>query len=304
MFPLLKISSTIQVLDVLENPDDLAVNTSDRNISCSDLSIMNYVQAFLEGKEELVEMDEVKRQFMNGLFKTDEEICKIELCTSGQNSNPDWHEIRKGMLTASKFKIICRSVDNNKAPPSLIKSIFGEYKDADVPALNWGRKKEKHAIDLYMGVSRKQHRNPKLKQPGFLVDKKFPFIGCSADGIFSCKCHLTKLVEVKCPYTGRDLHPKEVALTKGCEMVDDKLVLQHDSDYFHQVQGQMGIYGYSKCDLVIYTKNGICVVNVEFDKLFFDSMLKKLTYFFKEHLLMKMFEKFLCDGEDVSDFQT
>ncbi|CAG2251557.1 unnamed protein product [Mytilus edulis] len=59
----------------------------------------------------------------------------------------------------------------------------------------------------------------------------------------------------------------------------------HKNDYYHQIQGQMGIYGLDKCDLVIYTTKGICVTTVDFDPIFFNNMVTKLDKFYREHLL-------------------
>lgn len=42
------------------------------------------------------------------------------------------------------------------------------------------------------------------------------FIGCSVDGLFTCKCHGSTIIEVKCPFSSRDEDPKHVCLKKGC----------------------------------------------------------------------------------------
>lgn len=277
---------------MLQNPDDnLDIQGSSEKITCADLSIMNAASKFMDGRSlENVGNADVSDQFIESLARTEEDIERINVCTRGQN-NSDWHSMRKGMLTASNFRNICKSVENERCPPSLLKTILGKYEEAHTAALNWGRKKERKALHLYMGVSRKLHKLSRLNQPGLLVYKNLPYIGCSADGVFTCKCHMPKLLEVKCPYSLKDSHPKEVALLRGCQMVNDNLVLQPDSDYFHQVQGQMGIYGFDKCDLIIYTKQGICTVSVDFDNVFFESMLEKLSHFFKEKLLIKLFEE-------------
>jgi hypothetical protein len=53
----------------------------------------------------------------------------------------------------------------------------------------------------------------------------YPFIGCSVDGIISCKCHGKKVFEIKCPFSSRHLHPKEVAVQKGCSIVGNTFVV-------------------------------------------------------------------------------
>lgn len=44
--------------------------------------------------------------------------------------------MRRGILTASIFRKICKSADDGKATSSLLKSIFGEYDVGDAPNFN------------------------------------------------------------------------------------------------------------------------------------------------------------------------
>lgn len=50
------------------------------------------------------------------------------------------------------------------------------------------------------------------------------------------------------------MHPREVAIQKGCVIIGNKSLVTEKSEYYHQMQGQMGIYGISCYDLVIYTQ--------------------------------------------------
>ena len=118
-------------------------------------------------------------------------------------------------------------------------------------------------------------------------------LDCSIDGILKCKCkhHCgTTIIEIKCPYSDREKLPKEVALSKGCILDGNgNLQLTPNSEYFHQIQGQMGIYGCKFADLVIYTQQGIQVVeDIVFDESFFRDMIEKLEFYSKYSLLKKM----------------
>ena len=117
-----------------------------------------------------------------------------------------------------------------------------------------------------------------------------PFLGCSVDGIVSCKCkseNHTKLIEIKCPYVLREKTPKDAAKQKFCILDEEtsRWVVTPQCPYYCQIQGQMGLYGYSECDLVIYTNHGIHVSTAKFDQSFYDSMLKKLAKFHLKHLV-------------------
>jgi hypothetical protein len=125
-----------------------------------------------------------------------------------------------------------------------------------------------------MRVCHESHLHPSLN-----------FIGCSIDGLFTCKCHDSIIIEVKCPFALRDEDPKDVCLKKGC-VIDEKgrIVVTEISEYYHQMQGQMGIYNIHQSNLIIYTKKGICVAHANFDPHFFQSMISKLESFFKQHV--------------------
>lgn len=210
-------------------------------------------------------------------------VSEIEILTKGQTENLMWKKMRHGMVTASNFKKVCDAVDKNQCFPSLIKTLLSKYADKnDVPALQWGRKKESTARDLYVRVARRIHKKAKIEEQGLYIMQEYPFIGCSVDGIFLCQCHNKKLIEIKCPYATRTLHPKEVSSLKGCNITGSQSVVTRDSEYYHQMQGQMGIYGINQSELIIYTQKGIHVSTLEFDKQFFDNMVMKLKTFFKD----------------------
>ena len=58
----------------------------------------------------------------------------------------------------------------------------------------WGRDNEKVAISRYEIL-----KTVKVKSCGLIVNPKWPWLGCSPDGLVR-----DKAVEVKCPYTWKD----------------------------------------------------------------------------------------------------
>ena len=87
-------------------------------------------------------------------------------------------------------------------------------------------------------------------------------------------------LEIKCPYTARNVSPVEACAFPGffCITVrkadgKESVVLQISHSYYVQVQGQMTIGGRSWCDFVVYTTVGISVQRVHFDAKFWHNSL-------------------------------
>lgn len=223
-----------------------------------------------------------------------EEVNCIYNATLGQNTNPTWKEMRKGIITASNFKrVYTRSISMEKnpdaKPDALLRHLLGDNKPHSGPvpaALKWGHDHEEKARSMYTQVEKKKHRRLQVDGAGLLLDVDCPYLGCSADGVVSCHCktHDRKLIEIKCPYALRDKSPKDAAKERGCIKRDGKWLLKPSSDYYTQIQGQLGIHNLKVCDLVVYTTKGIHVIPVNFDQDFFDDLKKRLTQFFTKHM--------------------
>ena len=100
-----------------------------------------------------------------------------------------------------------------------------------------------------------------------------------------CTIHQTDqpfgFLEVKCPYTCRDLLPEEGCSISGfCCAYDpatSTLKLKRSHAYFAQVQGQMAIGGRMWCDFVIFTRKGVDIQRIMFDKGYWtEQLLPKL----------------------------
>ena len=84
---------------------------------------------------------------------------------------------------------------------------------------------------------------------------------------------------MKCPFTLRNLTPEEACVDPNifCHLVNDKPELKKDHSSYYQVQGQLGITGLQWCDFVILFQKGLIRKRIKFDKLFWNSMIEKLT---------------------------
>ena len=141
---------------------------------------------------------------------------------------------------------------------------------------------------MYTRVERKKHIALKVRETGLFVSKSNPFIGCSPDGIASCKCktgHSDWLIEIKCPYSKRLSSPKEAAVQCGCSEEDVLWSLDRNHKYFAQIQGQLGIVCCSKCELIVFTTKGIHVIDVPFDVDYYNYMTAVLKRFVTQYFM-------------------
>ena len=102
-----------------------------------------------------------------------------------------------------------------------------------------------------------------------------------------CTIHIKLInhLEVKCPYTCRDFLPEEGCSISGfCCAYDpatSTLKLKSSHAYFAQVQGQMAIGGRMWCDFVIFTRKGVHIQQIMFDKGYWtEQLLPKLEAFY------------------------
>ncbi|XP_062566108.1 uncharacterized protein LOC134228463 [Saccostrea cucullata] len=109
-------------------------------------------------------------EFLNFLPKIDDyEISTIEKFTVGQHENENWHRLRKGRITASKFYQVYTKVnsvldgrrkDVQVDCSSLTKSIMCYTKiNPNIKSLKYGRETEPLAICSYLNTYKKQHVN-------------------------------------------------------------------------------------------------------------------------------------------------
>lgn len=82
-------------------------------------------------------------------------------------------------------------------------------------------------------------------------------------------------LEIKCPFTARNIPPTEACQNSGfCCALDEntgRLVLKKSHTYSAQVQGQMGIGCRPWCDFVIYISKGISVQRILFDEQYWNN---------------------------------
>ena len=145
--------------------------------------------------------------------------------------------------------------------------------------------------------------NFSIRSTGLLVSTNYPFLGATPDGLVSCTCCGTGLLEIKCPYNYRNVNPSDITnesfylQTKS----DGTKVLDSSHDYYYQVQGQMGIWKKDYCDFVCWTNEGHVVTRIKYDVNFFENFVSKCEHFFDTYILPELMTRKIQCPEDSPD---
>ena len=221
--------------------------------------------------------------FTDSIKLTDREIDIIKQNTVGQALVVEWFKQREGRLTASRFHQICTRVDSLQAsksndPTNLISALLGYKSVPETAAMKHGKAMEAHAESSYLSVVKRKHRTFKSNEAGLVIMNDKQFIRVSPDLEIDCSCHGSGLVEIKCPYSIRDSTPSADNLPY-LHLVNGEPKLERNSNYYFQIQGQMGVTGKLYTDFVVFTYYGTLIRRINFDLEFWEEMLAKLEWF-------------------------
>ena len=268
LVPLSKTTPTVPVirklpppLTTLENDKYTTMSDSDLNAACEDV--------------------------FKSLVLSWEECVYLEECTRLQSQSRLWFEHRVGRITASKFAAVAHaSVD--PPPPYLIRQLIERSRSlGHIPAIRWGIDHEDVARAAYLEVADQNHISLKYSAAGLHLNPSFPHLGASPDGLISCECCGTGIIEIKCPYKHRDKSPQDVQDPLFYLQPDEEgeLHLSHSHEYYYQVQGQLSVCEKDYCDFVCWTPKGIHVERIIQDSVHFAQTKPALDSFFVKALL-------------------
>lgn len=265
--------------DSVSFSDSILAHSYEETIETSQMSILSLPKRTFKN-DSGIGFEEEATAFYEKCTKMDIDTRKIDTLTFGQASNNEWYDQRRGAITATKFHDVIKVWDGSKKKyESLVKSIM-EKKSTDdlknVPAIKWGRTKEKKAKSEYLTKFTKFHKDLIIEEHGLVVYEKCHFIRGSPDGIVNCACHGRRLLEIKCPYSVRNLTVAEAVKSgklKYLKLDKGRYHLLTTDTYYSQVQGLMGICGLSLCNLIVWTEKEIVTVPVHFDKNYFEEKI-------------------------------
>lgn len=229
------------------------------------------------------DLEIAKKEFLKNLATLTADRDGIERNTILQRDSSEWLEIRKNLITASNFGPVCkRQVSKDTAP--LVKNILYKSNISHVVSIAHGIENEQQALQKI-----EQQENVSIEPCGLFIDKDFPFIGATPDGLIGNDV----LVEVKCPFAA-----SKIGLTKAIE--ENKIqILKYNkktrtttinkrSNWFFQVQGQLHVTGRRQCLFGIWAgeKEPVHIERIEKDDEFWKSnMESKLSHFYHKCLL-------------------
>lgn len=226
----------------------------------------------------------------NSVLITVDEAKEICLSTMRQSQDLRWYVERSKRITTSVFgKVINRR--KSVHPTSLVKSITEKTmpNTSRIPAsLKWGLDNEKNAPEKYLECLEKKE-NVEIKNIGLVVSPKWPFLGCSADGIVLENGVPIGCIEIKWPYSKKDMMLADAA--KGdkaffLKLTDRGLELKRNHLYYYQCQGVVNLLGLSWIDFVVYTNVDAYVERIlRHETTWEKKMLPELTSFFFSFIL-------------------
>ncbi|KAM7043849.1 uncharacterized protein M8220_006667 isoform 1-T2 [Acridotheres tristis] len=236
-------------------------------------------------------------QFLPPLKSQD--ILRVEKETRGQRENPKWYEARKNHITASVAPKIANSRFANsktdEVPKSYLKEVVGSGSKVQTPAMSWGIRNEKVAVEAYKEKSQKGGKPVQVEDCGLFIHPEKQWLAASPDGIIKDPATGKDLglLEVKCPYKHRNRTVRAACKYKDfCLEVDgDSYALKKNHPYFTQVQCQLGTTGFQRADFVVHTNKETAVVPVEFDGEFWGKTVPKLEKFYTEAVIPYLEQK-------------
>ncbi|KAJ8048798.1 hypothetical protein HOLleu_01264 [Holothuria leucospilota] len=184
------------------------------------------------------------------------DVNQTEIETRGQSNNPTWFAQRKDRITTSKVHAVVTRVRTIKASETevdtsrLVKLISGgSVPNPNLPALKYGREMEGQAKKLYVDVMRAfSHPSVSVAECGLYVDAEHIYLAATPDGIVTCKCCGTGLLEIKCPLSSAHMIPSDECVQYLIEDRSGHLRLKRTHAYFFQVQKQLGVAKKNWCD--------------------------------------------------------
>ena len=239
-----------------------------------------------------VERDDILKQcqdILPTLTVSEEEAANCEFATREQANCRQWFNFRLGRITASRAKRVCTTSQETPAK-SLIKDIcYPMSRKFSTKATEWGCDHEKNARQKYICEMSKTHTNFHIKDVGFFINPKFPYIGASPDGIASCDCCGDVLIEIKCPYCQRN---SSVSDSIDCLItVNETLELSKSHSYYYQVQCQLLVTGKDFCDFIVWTKEDFFLERISKDPIRCLEITEKSQHFFQNVILPELVGK-------------
>jgi len=189
-------------------------------------------------------------EIFRSIHISDGECKAIEASTRLQRNCDEWMMQRRGRITASLFHDVY-VLKPTTSPASLRDRLLKPKDLSSIPAIKWGINNEDRLWQQYIDEISLHHENLCCEPCGLVVNPRYPYLGASPDGIITCKCCGTWLLEIKCQYSGRNSHPDVLHSDHNSFLNSTGLI--HTHKYYTQIQGQLLLCDKQYCDFVVWT---------------------------------------------------
>ncbi|XP_065664036.1 uncharacterized protein LOC101237261 isoform X2 [Hydra vulgaris] len=251
------------------------------------------------------ELNKICTEKKQSLTLSADQIFYIEEATRNQAQCEAWCQQRAGRLTGSLLSEIYKHAINDTTSSSLIKNICNPSSiNLHAPPIKWGKENEKLAFLLYQSVNLdgvignqqisltdiSLHEVFQVKDVGFCIDSNMPWIGASPDGIVTCDCCGSGVLEIKCPYSLREKSLLTEIKSGSFYVFEDNNLyfLKKDHKYYFQVQLEIRVTLSQYCDFMIWTPTEFLVIRIKPEVDFIDEVLKKVTMFWEQEILPEL----------------
>ena len=235
------------------------------------------------------------KKFFERCSASIEQITWLAENSSEQRRSSLWGKHRCLRLTGSTFGMVLaayeRNISNSKPyPPSLFKTLKGEYSVAGKDSIMWGQIHEGKAIQKYITLT------GNTVKPVGLVLLPCGFLGCSPDGLIYAKGIVSNnvgVLEIKCPWKHRnhtiaEIMKEEVENKKTNNVyLNPDGTLNENHNYWHQVQGEMLSANANWAHFVIWTTKELILVYVNRSTSWAEANIPKLKHFYANDFLPK-----------------
>lgn len=218
------------------------------------------------------------------MFENRKNWKEIECNTRKQSDSELWLSLRKVMLTASNFGVVCRMRPTTSCAMTVKNILFPPT--IDTAAMKYNRDMEEMARQNLSEILKKD-----IKPCGLFIDSDNPCLGASPDGVFD----EDGLVEIKCPLSAENLTAEEAIRTlprlKGIFDKKNPNVMNRNHRFFYQMQGQLNITQRTYCIFTIWTPKSVKTVRVNRDNNFWQNkMLPFFTRFYFDCMLPEILD--------------
>ncbi|KAK3931163.1 Alkaline nuclease [Frankliniella fusca] len=220
--------------------------------------------------------------------------------TRGQTENGFWYSERCVRVTASVAKQVLGLTSPEAKMNFLRKHMWGLDK-FESPGMIYGKESEPIAREEYIKEIRKEDPQATVREMGTCINPDFPQLSCSPDGLLFSEVLGDRLLEIKCPVVLAEgdpnhfeqfLHQKQKWNFFLKRNKHGSLELKKTSQYYYQIQMSMAILNLTLCDFVVWSKNGMVKLTINFDMSFWQEKKKRLmaihrSLFVPEHFFMR-----------------